>query len=120
MRLKIPGNPSGQIYSAITKNISQCGICLEIQHKEETLRKSLSDAHQKVSIDINALIPQQQNADADLSVWVNGRVDWTRESDQTQSKLQVGLEFEDLTEDARRRIRDYLVNQFLQHYPKIN
>jgi hypothetical protein len=78
------------------------------------------DAQKKVGIDINALIPRQQNAAADLSLWVNGRVDWARETDQTRRKLQVGLEFEDLTEDARRQIRDYLVSQFLKQYPKIN
>jgi hypothetical protein len=89
-------------------------------YEEETLRKALSDADQKVGFDIKALMPQQQNTNADMSLWVNGRVDWARESDQVQRKLQVGLEFQDLTEDARRRIRDYLVNQFLQQYPKIN
>jgi hypothetical protein len=53
-----------------------------------------------------------------MSHWISGRVDWARKSDQDRNLLQVGLEFEDLSEEARKRIRDYLVEQFLRQYPQ--
>ena len=118
VRFEIPGNPSGTIYTATTRNISQGGLCLEIDHKKEALLKTLSAAGQKIGIDINSLIPQQANPVAEMSVWVSGRVDWARQSDQDRNLLQVGLEFEDLSEEARKRIRDYLVEQFLRQYPQ--
>jgi c-di-GMP-binding flagellar brake protein YcgR len=118
VRFKISGNPTSQTYTAITKNISQGGLCLEIQHHKETLLEALSAADHKIGIDINTLIPQQNEAVSEISFWVSGRVDWARKSDQEHQVLQVGLEFEDLTEEARKRIRDYLVDQFLQRYPQ--
>ena len=118
VRFKISGNPTGPTYTATTKNISQGGLCLEIDHETEALFEALSAADQKLGIDINTLIPQKANTATELSLWVSGRVDWARKSDQARPTLQIGLEFEDLTEEARKRIRDYLVDQFLQQYPQ--
>lgn len=118
VRFKISGNPASETYTATTKNISQCGLCLEVQQEKEALLEALSTADHKIGIDINTLIPQQNNAVSEMSLWVSGRVDWTRESDRAHQTLQVGLEFEDLTEETRQRIRDYLVDQFLQQYPQ--
>ena len=118
VRFKILKNPSSKTYMATTKNISQCGLCLEIQFEKEALLEALSTADHKIGIDINTLIPQPNNAVSEMSLWVSGRVDWAREMDRAHRTLQVGLEFEDLTEEARQRIRDYLVNQFLQQYPQ--
>ncbi|MBW2433195.1 MAG: PilZ domain-containing protein [Deltaproteobacteria bacterium] len=118
VRFKIPGNPSGPIYTATTRNISQGGLCLEIDHEKEALFEALSAAGQKIGIDINSLIPCRANLVTEMSNWISGRVDWARKSDQDHNLLQVGLEFEDLTEEARKRIRDYLVDQFLRQYPQ--
>ena len=79
---------------------------------------SLSAADQKIGIDINSLIPRQANTVSKMPLWISGRVDWTRKSDQDGNLLRVGLEFEDLTEEARKRIRNYLVDQFLRQYPQ--
>ena len=118
VRFKISGNPTSKTYTAATKNISQCGLCMEIQLDKEALLEALSTADRKIGIDINTLIPQPNNAVSEMSLWVSGRVDWAREMDPAHQTLQVGLEFEDLTEEARKRIRDYLVDQFLQQYPQ--
>jgi Tfp pilus assembly protein PilZ len=101
-----------------TKNISQGGICLEIQSEQEAIIKALSAANHKVGIDLNTLIPRHHHAASERPHWVRGRVDWATELDPAGRTLQVGLEFEDLTEEARKRIRDYLVDQFLRQYPQ--
>lgn len=118
VRIKITGNPSSQTFTLSTKNISQGGLCLEINHEKEALLEALSAADQKIGIDINSLIPRQANTVSKMPLWISGRVDWTRKSDQDGNLLQVGLEFEDLTEEARKRIRNYLVDQFLRQYPQ--
>lgn len=118
VRIKITGNPSSQTFTLSTKNISQGGLCLEINHEKEALLEALSAADQKIGIDINSLIPRQANTVSKMPLWISGRVDWTRKSDQDGNLLRVGLEFEDLTEEARKRIRNYLVDQFLRQYPQ--
>ncbi len=91
---------------------------MEIQQKQETLLEALTSANHKIGIDLNTLIPQRNSAASERSHWISGRVDWTCELDQTHQTMLVGLEFEDLTEEARKRIREYLVDQFLQKYPE--
>ncbi|MDJ0987298.1 MAG: PilZ domain-containing protein [Desulfobacterales bacterium] len=118
VQLRITGNPTSQTYLATTKNISQGGLCIEIKNGEKALLDALFAAGHKIGIDINSLIPHQNNTVAEMPLWVNGRVDWARESDQTSQALQIGLEFEDLTDEARKHIRDYLVDQFLRQYPQ--
>ena len=118
VQLKITGSPTSQTYLATTKNISQGGLCVEIKNGEKALLDALSAADHKIGIDINSLIPRQNDAAAEMPLWVSGRVDWARELDQSSQALQVGLEFEDLTDGARKRIRDYLVDQFMRQYPQ--
>jgi c-di-GMP-binding flagellar brake protein YcgR len=117
VRFKITGNPMSETFLATTKNISQAGLCLEIQQDKEALLEKLSAADHKIGIDINTLIPQQKGVAAESSLWISGRVDWTRETGQAHQTLWVGLEFEDINEEARKRIREYLVDQFLRKYP---
>ena len=118
VRFRISANPAEETYSAITKNISQGGLCLEVEHNREALLEALSVADQKIGIDINSMIPSEEDAVSDMALWVRGRIDWTRKSDAAGQVLQVGLEFEDLTEEARQRIREFLVNQFMHQYPQ--
>ena len=118
VRLKVTGNPTSKTFTVKTKNISQGGICLELQQTQKALLEALSAANHKIGIDLNTLIPHETSAASERSHWVNGRVDWTCELDESDQPLKVGLEFEDLTEEARKRIRDYLVDQFLQKYPE--
>lgn len=118
VRLKVTGNPTSKTFTATTKNISQGGICLEIHQNNEALHEALFSESHKIGIDINTLIPKPNYAVSDRSHWISARADWTCELDQAHQKLLVGLEFEDLSEEARKRIRDYLVEQFLQKYPE--
>ena len=118
VRFRISGNSSSQTHTATTKNISQGGLCIEIQDNQEALKQALTAANTQIGIDINTLIPQPTEAVSKTSQWVNGRVDWTRELNQPDQTLLLGLEFENLSEMARKRIRDYLVDQFFHQYPQ--
>lgn len=118
VRFKISENQTSQTYTATTQNISQGGLCIEIQHNKETLKKALAGANQKIGIDINTLIPQPDEAHSEMPQWVSGRVDWARELKQPHPALLLGLEFENLPEMVRTRIRDYLLDQFVHMYPQ--
>lgn len=118
VRFKILEKKTSQTYTATTQNISQGGLCIEIQHNQETLKKVLAGANHKIGIDINTLIPQSNEAHSEMPQWVSGRVDWARELKQPHQALLLGLEFENLPEMVRTRIRDYLLDQFLHMYPQ--
>ena len=116
VRFKISGKGMSKIYTAITKNISHGGLCLEVHQDNEELMDKLSADCPKLGIDLDALIPDQDPADSLKPVWVNSRVDWTRKPKSKDPVLLMGLAFENITQEARKKIHDYLVGEFIKRY----
>ena len=119
VRFKISGKEESKIYEATTKNISHGGLCLEFQKEKEDLLDKLSTDKPKLGIDLDALIPDQTAEASADQFWVNSRVDWTRKPKSKNPVLLIGLEFEDLTQAARKKIHDYLVGEFLKQYEEM-
>jgi len=117
VRFKINGSQTGKTYLATTRNISRGGLCVELAQETEDLLEKISAPGHKIFIDIDTLIPDQTTAVSAKSVWINSRVDWTRETKKKQNLL-VGLEFEDVAEETRRRIHDYIVEELVKRYKK--
>ena len=117
VRFKIDGSQAGKIYMATTRNISRGGLCVEIAQATADLLEKISDPGHKIGIDVDTLIPNPTTAVSAKSVWINSRVDWTRETKKKQNLL-VGLEFEDVAEETRRRIHDYIVEELVKRYKK--
>jgi c-di-GMP-binding flagellar brake protein YcgR len=120
VRFKFCGKEMSKIYKAITKNISHGGLCLEVHQNKEELIEKLSADGPKLGIDLETLVPDQDPEGSAKPVWVNSRVDWTRKPNSKNPVLLMGLEFEDLTQAARKKIHDYLVDEFLKHYEELN
>jgi c-di-GMP-binding flagellar brake protein YcgR len=120
VRFKITGTHTNKIYSATTKNISHGGLCLEVHQNKEELTEKLSAKEHKLGIDIDALIPKQDRSVSAKPVWVDSRVDWAQKPDKKNPVLTVGLEFEDLSEENRKKIHDYLVDEFVKRYQEYN
>jgi c-di-GMP-binding flagellar brake protein YcgR len=116
VRFKISGKHMNKIYPATTKNISHGGLCLEVHQNKEELIETLSAKEHKLGIDIDALIPNQDRSVSAKPVWVDSRVDWAQKPDQKNPVLTMGLEFEDLSEENRKKIHDYLVDEFVKRY----
>jgi c-di-GMP-binding flagellar brake protein YcgR len=116
VRLKISGKEMSKIYTATTKNISHGGLCLEVHQDKEELIDKLSVDEPKLGIDLDALIAKPGVAGSAKPIWVNSRVDWTRKPNSKDPVLLMGLEFENLTEEARKKIHDYLVDEFVGRY----
>ena len=115
VRFKISGKEMSKIYTAITKNISHGGLCLEVHQDKEELVDKLSANGPKLGIDLDAMMSDQDATVSAKQVWVNSRVDWTRKPNSKEPVLVMGLEFENLTQEARKKIHDYLVDEFLKH-----
>ena len=118
VRFKISGQEMSKIYAATTKNMSHGGLCLEVHQAKEELIEKVSTDDTKLGIDLDALIPKPGVADSAKSVWVDGRVDWIRKPNRKNPTLLMGLRFEDLTQEARKQIHSYIVDEFVKRYKK--
>jgi c-di-GMP-binding flagellar brake protein YcgR len=118
VRFKIYTEQLSKIYTGKTKNISQGGLCLEIQQDTRQLLENLSGADLKVHVDLDTLIPQPSTAVSTKPAWINSRVDWSRKPTAKDQAMLIGLEFESVTDEARKRIHDYIVEEFVKGYEK--
>jgi len=116
VRFKISANQMSKTYTATTKNISQGGLCLEIYQDTRQLIENLATADSKIGIDLDTLIPQPHTADSTTPAWINSRVDWSRKPTAKNPAMLIGLEFEGVTDEARKRIHDYIVEEFVKRY----
>jgi hypothetical protein len=103
-------------YTATTKNISQGGLCLEIYQDTQQLIENLATADSKIGIDLDTLIPRPHTAASSTPDWINSRMDWSRKPTAKNPAMLIGLEFEGITDEARKRIHDYIVEEFVKRY----
>ena len=120
VRFKISTEKINKTYTATTKNISQGGICLEIHRDTEELIENLSAAGSKIGIDLDTMLPRPPAVASQTPEWVNSRVDWTRKPTDKDPAMLIGLEFEGVTDEARKRIHDYIVKEFVKNYKRPN
>ena len=120
VRFKISTEKINKTYTATTKNISQGGICLEIHLDTEELIENLSAAGSNIGIDLDTMLPRPPAVASQTPEWVNSRVDWTRKPTDKDPAMLIGLEFEGVTDEARKRIHDYIVKEFVKNYKKPN
>ena len=116
VQFKISADQMSKTYTATTKNISQGGLCLEIYQDTRQLIENLAAADSKVGIDLDTLIPRPHTAASATPAWINSRVDWSRKPTAKNPAMLLGLEFEGVTDEARKRIRDYIVEEFVKRY----
>lgn len=120
VRFKIFTNQTSKTYTATTKNISQGGICLEIYRDTQQLIENLATADSKVDIDLDTLIPRSHTVASTTPAWINTRVDWSRKPTAKNPAMLIGLEFEGVTGEARKRIHNYIVQEFVKRYEEHN
>ena len=118
VRIRISNEQMNKTYTATTKNISQGGLCLEIYQATQELIENLSVADSKIGIDLDTLIPPPPTADSTTSAWINSRIDWTHKPTAKDAAMLIGLEFESVPDEARKRIHNYIVDEFVKRYEK--
>jgi c-di-GMP-binding flagellar brake protein YcgR len=116
VRFKISGQEMSKIYAATTKNMSHGGLCLEVQQDKEELIEKLSAEDTKLGIDLGVLVPKPGVAGSEKPAWVDSRVDWMRKPNRKNTTLLMGLSFEDLTQESRKQIHSYIVDEFVKRY----
>lgn len=120
VRFKIYTEKMSKTYTATTKNISQGGICLEIYQDTRELLENISADCSKIDVDLDTMLPRPTVAAPAPPAWINSRVDWARKPTSKNPAMLIGLEFEGIPDDARKRIHDYIVAEFVKNYEKPN
>jgi len=118
VRFKINGSQTGKTYLATTRNISRGGLCVELAQETEDLLEKISAPGHKIFIDIDTLIPDQTTAVSAKSVWISSRVDWARKPIKKERTLLMGIRFEEMAEETRRQIYDFIVKEMLERYER--
>ena len=116
VKFKISAEQKSKTYTATTKNISRGGLCLEIDQNIQQLLENLSGTDVKISIDLDTLIPQPKTAPPAKAAWISSRVDWARKPTAKNPAILLGLEFEGIDDEARKRIHGYIVEEFVKRY----
>ena len=114
VKFKISAEQKNKTYTATTKNISRGGLCLEIDQNIQQLLENLSGTDVKISIDLDTLIPK--TAASAKPAWISSRVDWARKPTAKNPAMLLGLEFEGVSDEARKRIHGYIVEAFVKRY----
>ena len=118
VRFRIDVRQGGKTFMAKTRNISRGGLCVEIAEGTEELLKKISASGHKIAVAIDTLISKQETPVSAKSVWINSRLDWVRKPGKKKHTLLLGLEFEDMAEELRRRIHDFIVKEMVGRYGK--
>jgi c-di-GMP-binding flagellar brake protein YcgR len=118
VRLRFSGDQPDKIYTATTKDISHGGLCIEVPKNQKELIEKLSAARENSSIKIEASILNGSVEFFAKPAWDNCRLDWANKPANKNQVLLTGLAFNNLSEDTRKQIHDYIVEEFVKNYDK--
>jgi hypothetical protein len=118
VRFRLCGEGQDRVYTAITKNISHGGICLEVQEEKEELIEKLSQNGYKPAIDVETPLPNPDEKEPSKPVWLNGIVDWDKKPGDKDSAIIMGLAFNGMSDDVRKKLHDFILDEFVKRYGK--
>jgi c-di-GMP-binding flagellar brake protein YcgR len=118
VRLRFSGDQPDITYTANTKNISHGGLCIEVPKNQKELIGKLSAARENSSINIEASMLNSSVEFFAKPAWINCRLDWAKKPTNKNQVLLTGLSFNNLTENTRKQIHDYIVKEFIKYYDK--
>lgn len=118
VRLRFSGDQPDKTYTANTKNISHGGLCIEVSKNQEELIEKLSSTTENSSINVEALILNSTAEFFAKPAWISCRLDWAKKPTNKNPVLLAGMAFNNLTEDTRKQIHDYIVQEFVKYYDK--
>ena len=109
-------NGSVKTYSAVTKNISKGGLCIEVPEDHKELIEKLQISRQTPGIDLNAAILNDNVEFSANPSWINCRLDFENKFTTKDSAILIGLAFNKLPEEARKQIHNYIADEFVKRY----
>jgi c-di-GMP-binding flagellar brake protein YcgR len=118
VRLKFSGDQPDKTYTANTKDISHGGLCLEVPKNQKELIEKLSATSDNSSINVEASILNTNLKFSVKPAWISCKLDWAKKPTNKNQVMLTGLTFHNLTDDTRKQIHDYIVEEFVMRYDK--
>lgn len=111
-------NEPVKTYTAITKNISKGGLCIEVPEDQKELIEKLQISRETPGINLNAAILNENVEFSESPSWINCRLDYKSKSTTKYSGILIGLAFNKLPEEDRKQIHNYIADEFVKCYGK--
>jgi hypothetical protein len=118
VRLRFSGDQPDKAYIATIKNISHGGLRIEIPKNQKQLIEKLSATRENPSINIEGSILNSGVEFFAKPAWINCRLEWAKKPTNKKPVISAGMAFNNLTEDTREQLHDYIVGEFVKHYDK--
>ena len=118
VRLRFPGDQPDKAYIAAIKDISHGGLCIEVPKNQKQLIEKLSATRENPSINIEGSILNSGVEFFAKPAWINCRLEWAKKPNNKNPVLLAGIAFNNLTEDTREQLHDYIIGEFVKHYDK--
>ncbi len=118
IQFRFPGEVPDRVFSGVTRNISHGGVCVEISEHVTELMAKAGQENARVLVHL-ALSP----ADGTVTLegtpsWGSSRIDWVQKPSRQNAFLILGIAFEDLSDETRAQIHNFIVNEFVKNYGK--
>ena len=118
VRLRFSEDKQDKTYTATAINISHGGLCIEVPENQKELIDKLCATKENSNIIIETPTLNDTVELLTKPAWTNCRLHWTQRPTNKNPVFLAGLAFNNLTEDTRKQIHDYLVEEFVKYYDK--
>jgi hypothetical protein len=116
VHFKIIEQSPEQVYDGKTCNISQGGVCIEVDGEIENLVKKLKEIKPVVHIAIELTDLYKPDELKTTPQWINGLMFWVKKPFLKSNHCQIGLAFQNIEEKASERIHNYIMKEFVASY----
>ena len=118
VRLRFSEDKQDKTYTATAINISHGGLCIEVPDNQKELIDKLCAIKENSNIIIEASILNSTVELLTKPAWTNCRLNWARKPTNKHPVFLAGLAFNNLAEDTRKQIHEYLIEEFVKYYDK--
>jgi hypothetical protein len=112
VKFALAGDVGSKVYTAITSNISQRGLCMEFIIDAQELVPRLKVRETLV----NVTLKLEEDADP---IQLRARVEWLQELSPGSGAWSIGLSFQNLASVTNERIRAFILRSFTEGQGKI-
>jgi c-di-GMP-binding flagellar brake protein YcgR len=118
VHLRFSDDKEDKTYTATAINISLGGLCIEIHKSQTELIEKLcaTKRNSSTSIEASKLVSTVKLFTKLTST--DCRLEWSQRPTDKNPAYLAGMAFINLTEDTRRQIHNYLVEEFVKYYDK--
>ncbi len=111
IHMKTSSGSDGSIYKGTTNNISEGGLCMQTEENVDELLTILAEEDFTFNVSIRLMDPDKVVEVDAVMRWTSSTIEWVKLPPHKQKVLNVGLAFQDISEDTRKLIQHHMKNR---------